>query len=59
MFPSQLALSDRRRPRNFPNRETDKFLPHTSPNYRGTVMALIIIIITCALALGIDFIVER
>jgi hypothetical protein len=29
------------------------------PDYRATYLALIIIIIVCALALGIDFIVER
>ena len=29
------------------------------PDYRGTYLALIIIIIVCALALSIDFIIER
>ena len=34
-------------------------LPDTDPNFRGTVLALIIVIVFCALGLGIDFLIER
>ena len=34
-------------------------MPDTSPNFRGVVLALIIVIVVCDMGLAIDFIIEQ